>query len=304
MNLSSEQPAVICFGEVLWDVSPSTATPGGAPMNVAYHLQQLGINATLVSRVGADEKGQQLLQHLQNWGLSTAFCQTDQEHKTSEVLVRLDEHKDVTYDILYPVAWDFVSFEEAHVPLVQQADALVFGSLITRHDVSQQTLLRLLELSSYNVFDVNLREPYYTPAKLAQLLPHTNLLKLNVEELELVTGYFNQSLSTEQERIALLQNQFNIHEIILTKGSKGASYYTPNENFHQEAFAIEVADTIGSGDSFLAAFLAKKLRQQPPEAALAFAATLAAFVTMHHGACPPYELQTLHAFQQQLEQQG
>ncbi len=272
-------------------------------MNVAYHLQQLGVEATLISRVGHDERGRKLLEHLQEWGLSTAFCQVDPDHATSEVQVRMNENKDVSYDIVYPVAWDYIALQEALVPLLQHADTLIFGSLITRSEVSRQTLLELLKRSACNVFDVNLREPYYSPDMLAQLLPHAHLLKLNLAELELVTNWFGRNLTTEQDRINLLQDQFNIQEVIVTKGSRGASFYTPAQQYFQEAYPVQVADTIGSGDSFLAAFLAKSLSHAQPEVALAYAAALSAFVTMHHGACPPYSLPLLEEFKQLKEQQ-
>ncbi|TXK48064.1 carbohydrate kinase [Pontibacter qinzhouensis] len=298
-----EVPAVVCYGEVLWDVAPTKATPGGAPMNVAYHLQQFGSSTTLISRIGADEQGEQLLEHLQRSGLSTSFCQTDSTHATSEVHVRIAENNEVSYDILYPVAWDFIQYQEAQEPLVRQADAFVFGSLVSRNEASYSTLLQLLQLSGYNVFDVNLREPHYTPDKLKQLLTYADLVKLNEAELELITDWFKPGLTTETDRIKLLQEKFALEEVLVTKGSKGASFYFQDEHYFQKAFPIQVADTIGSGDSFLAAFLAHKLRHAPPATCLAYAAALAAFVTMHHGACPPYTLQTLENFKQEKEKQ-
>ncbi|MCC9134807.1 carbohydrate kinase [Pontibacter silvestris] len=303
MNKSADKSTVVCFGEILWDILPVAAKPGGAPMNVAYHLNKLGVDTKLVSRVGDDEAGEELLNLLKGWGLSTVYCQQDREHTTSEVHVVVDENNEVSYDILYPVAWDYIAFKEELVPLLRNANAFVFGSLITRNHVSHQTLLKMLEISSYNVFDVNLRAPYYKKETVGQLLEQTNLLKLNQAELELVTSWFSQDCTREAERIKLLQDRFQIKEIIVTKGSKGASYYTPFSREDSVAFNIEVADTVGSGDSFLAAFLAKRLEKEHPKVALSYATALAAFVTMHHGACPDYNLNSLEDFKRNKELQ-
>lgn len=306
MSKPADKSTVVCFGEILWDILPIAAKPGGAPMNVAYHLNKLGVDTKLVSRVGKDETGKELLNLLRGWGLTTDYCQQDTEHATSEVHVVVDEHNEVRYDILFPVAWDYIAFQEEFKLLLSKADAFVFGSLSTRNYISHQTLLKMLDFSSYNVFDVNLRAPYYSKETIGQLLERTNLLKLNQAELELVTGWFSTDCpaETEAEQIKLLQDQFHIEEIIVTKGSKGATYYTPFARHDSQAFSIEVADTVGSGDSFLAAFLAKRLQKEHPKVALSYATALAAFVTMHHGACPDYSLTALEDFKRHKELQS
>ncbi|TXK44852.1 carbohydrate kinase [Pontibacter qinzhouensis] len=296
MERSIENSSVVCFGEVLWDMLPMGAKPGGAPMNVAYHLNQLGLTTHLVSRVGHDEPGRKLLSILNGWGLSTALCQLSPDQPTSEVHVVLREQNEVHYDILFPVAWDYISLQPEVEPLLAQADALVFGSLSTRNEQSRKTLYAMLEMSRYNVFDVNLRVPHYKPDIIRHLLSKTNLLKLNTAELEILAGWYHGNCSTEEEQIQVLQDAFPIGEILVTKGSRGASYYTAFTKLDCSAFGVTVADTVGSGDSFLAAFLAKKLQKEAPDVALAYAAALAGFVTMHHGACPTYDTATLEAF--------
>lgn len=297
----SNPPSVVCFGEILWDVLPNGSMPGGAPMNVAYHLNKLGINTTLISRVGNDEPGKKLLGLLESWQLPANYCQVDPKYKTSEVIAVVGENHEVSYDILYPVAWDHISYEPEFETLLKNTDALVFGSLITRNNISRNTLRSMLEVANYKVFDINLRAPHFSSDTIKQLLHKTNLLKLNAAELIEVAGWYNSSVKTDEESIRFFQDEFKIEEILVTRGSKGASYYTPLLRLDHVAYKVEVADTIGSGDSFLAGFLAKKLQRQCADSSISFAAALAAFVTNHHGACPGYTEQDLKHFKSQKE---
>lgn len=299
--MSKKIPSVVCFGEILWDVLPNAALPGGAPMNVAYHLNKLGINTTMISRVGKDEPGDQLLHLLQSWGLSTDYCQVDKKYDTSKVLAVVGAHHEVNYEIVFPVAWDYISYEERFTPLLHSADALVFGSLITRNPTSCKTLYAMLEEANYKVFDMNLRAPHYSPLVIYELLSRTDLLKLNEAELRTVAGWFKPSVATDIDCVRFFQDKFNIREILVTRGSRGATYYTPSTSFDHAAYKVEVADTIGSGDSFLAGFLAKKLQGECADTAVSFAAALGAFVTQHHGACPSYTITDLERFKSDKE---
>ena len=301
MNKASESKNVICFGEVLWDILPASAKPGGAPMNVAYHLNKLNVQAHLISRIGQDEPGEKLRNLLTEWGLPVNFCGTDSAYPTSEVHARVNANHEVSYEILFPVAWDFIPYQNSYSKLLTSADALVFGSLVTRNETSRATLFRLLKESRYNVFDVNLRAPHYAPEPIAHMLHATNLLKLNEHELVLITNWFSSSCSSEGDRIQLLQEKFDIPEIIVTKGSRGATFYKPQAQLECIAFKVEVADTVGSGDAFLAAFLAKRLQGNAAAVALSYAAALGGFVTQNHGACPDYTLSELEAFKQSHE---
>lgn len=287
---------VVCFGEVLWDNFPSGKKPGGAVMNVAYHLKTLGVNSHLISRVGADQNGAELMQVMKDSGVDTTFVQLDQEHKTSTVEVTTDQDNEVRYEIVKPVAWDYIAFENPHIRLVAQADAIVYGSLSGRCETSRATLAQLLALASYKVMDVNLRAPDYDPEYISALLHQTDLLKLNLEELTIICDWFSQDCQTETARIELLRNKFSIPEIVVTKGSKGASYYGDQTEHHWSAYAIEVADTVGSGDSFLAGLLAMKLSDEYINDTLDFAVGLSAFITTKAGACPPYKIADVNKF--------
>jgi len=287
---------VICFGEILWDNLPAGRKPGGAPMNVAYHLKKLGINSKLISRVGDDKNGEELVAFIKAKGLSIDFCQKDADHVTSTVEVMIGDDQEVRYDIVAPVAWDFIALENGLIDLVFDSDAFVFGSLATRNVTSYETLLALLEKASCKVFDVNLRAPHFDVKRIGELLSKTDLLKLNIHELYLISEWFSTTCRTESDRISVLQNFFGIPEIVLTKGGSGACYYTKSAQCNYPAFKVEVNDTVGSGDSFLAAFLSKKLNGEGIEGTLNYASALGAFITTHSGACPEYKKYDLERF--------
>ncbi|MDP4206544.1 MAG: carbohydrate kinase [Bacteroidota bacterium] len=288
--------SVICFGEVLWDIFPAGSKPGGAPMNVAYHLRKFDINSSMISRVGNDELGDKLLKLLQGWNIPTENCQLDSIHETGKVEANVGTDNEVSYTIHQPAAWDFISWQDSFEPLVKSADALVFGSLATRNDVSRDTLYRLLESAPYKVFDVNLRPPFFSIDILKYLLGKCNLLKLNQSELDLILQWFPTACTQEEDCVRFLQDKFQINEVIVTKGSKGASYYTPFCSYSSSTAPVKVKDTVGSGDSFLAAFLAKKIQKATPDTMLSFATALGAYVATQEGACPSYSLAELESF--------
>lgn len=265
-------------------------------MNVAYHLNKLGLNAELISSVGNDRDGKELLKVLTELKLSIEYCQVDQEHKTSSVEVEVTNDHEMKYDIVYPVAWDYIRFEDRFTGLVKNADALVFGSLSGRNEGSRKTLYQILEMAAYKVMDVNLRAPHYDSAYVSALLEKTDLLKLNQEELGILTDWYSKSCKNESDRVSLLQDKFDIAEVLVTKGSKGATYHGIQTEYHWAAYDIIVNDTVGSGDSFLAAFLSKRLNKDYIQDTLDFAVALSAFITTQTGACPPYQRATINRF--------
>lgn len=295
-NIRDKGINVICFGEVLWDNLPSGRKPGGAPMNVAYHLQKLGISSSLVSRVGNDDNGTSLLEILKKLDLSTEYCQIDGFNKTSTVEVNITSNNEVEYEIVFPVAWDFIALDPRISALTSKANAIVFGSLAGRNEMSRSTLHTLLDSAKYRVFDVNLRAPYYSESYMHILLGKTDLLKLNYLELGKIVGWYKEDCKEEKEKVQFLQDKFDIKEIIVTKGSDGASFYAGSDVYHQSAYKIIVKDTVGSGDSFLAAFLSSRLKNHGIEESLTFAAALSAFITTHAGACPPYQISDVTDF--------
>lgn len=287
---------IVCFGEILWDVLPTSKKPGGAPMNVAYHLHQLGLSSTLISRIGRDAAGEELLAFLKTIGLSDQYIQVDETHDTSTVQATVGDDNEVSYDIVAPVAWDFLANEDQLSVLVEQADVLVYGSLASRGPVSRSTLLRLIDAARYRLFDANLREPHYTRETLDLLLGKADTLKLNASELSVLSGRHPEVSVTEEEAVRRLQERYDLAEVIVTKGAEGASYYTGTGQYHYPALPVVINDTVGSGDSFLAAFLAQKMKGKTGYDILKFATALAGYVTTQAGACPPYEIEDIEEF--------
>jgi fructokinase len=280
--------SVVCFGEILWDNLPNGKRPGGAPMNVAYHLHKLGLQSHLISSIGNDQPGKELINFLNGIGVNTECIQTSDQFETSQVLASINEENEVSYEIVAPVAWDDIQWEAKMEEIIRKSDAFVFGSLASRNEISGSTLLQMLSYSDYKVFDVNLRAPHYSPRLVSDLLRQANMVKINAAELLLICEWNGICFSRELDNIEALFDLFGMNEILITKGSQGATYYNGTVTYEYPAYHISVADTIGSGDSFLAAFLAKKLAAEPLETTLDYAVAMGAFITAQHGACPEY----------------
>lgn len=288
---------VVCFGEVLWDVFGEERKPGGAPMNVAYHVHTLGIPAVMISSVGRDEPGDSLLKFLNSRSFNTSFIQHSQEFPTGKAIARRASDQEIRYELAMPVAWDDIKPMPELDQLVQQASALVFGSLALRAEVSRSTLLELLELARYKVFDVNLRPPYYSPELILQLFALADLVKMNEEELAMICSWLSEQVpACDSDAIRVLNDAFPGKEFIVSRGARGAAYYCAGSELHVPARSVEVADTIGSGDSFLAAFITQRLRNQPIPQCLSCAADMGAFITSRRGACPVYTRADFEAF--------
>ena len=285
----TSQPQVVCFGEVLWDLLPTKALPGGAPMNVAYHLKKLGANPLLLSKIGTDDYGKGLVDMLAANDLSTDFLQVDFTHPTGLVYAKPNEYNEVVYDIVFPSAWDFIEWQEEFSTVLAKAEFFVYGSLTSRNKVSRDTLYRLLEEAKTKVLDINLRPPHFNRNNVERLLSQADILKMNIAELELITGWFSQFSGTE-ERVQLIQDRFHIDTIIITMGGDGALVNHQGQVYRNGGLKVTVADTIGSGDSFLAGFLSQRLSGASMEQALDFASAIGAFIATQQGACPDYTI--------------
>ena len=290
------KPTIICFGEVLWDMLPTGKLAGGAPMNVAYHLNALGVNASLISRIGNDALGLELTAFLKEKSLVTDFIQTDNVLPTGLVDVTLDEKGSPSYKIIQPVAWDNILLTNDIKEAVSEADALVFGSLICRNDASKQTLLELLSLSKCAVFDVNLREPFYSKDTIQPLLEKATIVKMNEQELNMISKWYGYEMDFKQQ-IKDLQQRFDIQTLIVSHGSLGAYCFCPSDSsehnhtlYFQKALEITVKDTIGSGDAFLAGFLSEKMKGKDPQSCLKTACAMGAYVATKAGATPTVDV--------------
>ncbi len=277
---------LVCFGEVLWDVLPTGKIAGGAPMNVSIRLQSLGIDTKMISKIGHDTLGEELLAIIKEKNVDTSLIQIDDELSTGEVLVTLDAKGSATYDIVYPSAWDKIEITEDNLKAVKEADALVFGSLACRDTVSRKTLLTLLQTAKYKIFDVNIRPPFYTIDFLEQMMKLADFIKLNDDELFEVAHALGSNSDTIEDHILFLSELTNTNTICVTKGKDGAILYIDNQFYNHKGFEVTVADTIGSGDSFLAALLSQVLYSEAYLNAVEFGCAVGALVASHKGANP------------------
>ena len=285
---------VVCFGETLWDILPHAKLPGGAPMNVAYHLYKLGKNPAVISRIGRDELGKELMQVFESKNINTLFIRLDNDYPTGNVFAEIKENNEVHYDIVKPVAWDFIEWENDFINLVEKAEYFVFGSLITRSKKSKNTLFKCLEIAKTKVLDINMRPPHFNKKIVEELLKKADILKLNLAELHLITRWFSD-YNSDEDRIKLLKEKFDLGTIIVTKGDEGAILNIEDSFYHHAGYTVTVADTVGSGDSFLAAIISKLIDRSPPEHTLDFASALGAFVASCSGGCPEYQFQDVIA---------
>lgn len=282
--------SILCFGEVLWDRLPLGAKPGGAPLNVAIHLNAIGLNASIASSVGNDEAGTELIKFIESSGLSSELIQRSENLPTSEVLVHLDAENNASYEICEPVAWDNIVETSSLIEKVKNSGLLIYGSLASRNDTTFSTLLRLLQENTLKLIDVNLRKPYDKKDILELLLPKSDIVKLNDIELVEISQWHNVTSTNEKELVKWFANQFKIEMICLTKGEKGALLYAKNKFFEHPGFKIKAVDTVGAGDAFLAGLVASLIQNKTPDKALAFACATGAFVASKAGATPKYDM--------------
>jgi len=278
---------VVIFGEMLWDCLPSGPVAGGAPMNVALNLHQLGLNSRLISAVGQDGDGEKLLGFLGDFGLPLDLIQTKEDHETSKVLVDTSDPENIKYTIVSPVAWDFITWNESMDKAVEEADAFVFGTLGVRNAESLKTLIKLLHHPTLRIFDANLRPPFYDFEVIETLLGFADILKINEDELEIFADYF-QTEATIEDLCFYLDQHYPMEIICVTRGSKGALIYQKGKMFDHPGYVVQVQDSIGAGDAFLSGFIKTYLEEKSPEDILDFACKIGAFVATQQGGTPRY----------------
>ncbi len=288
---------VICYGEVLWDIFPDKKIAGGAPMNVACHLHNLGLQTLMVSSVGKDRSGKELLEFLHTKGVSTDFIGIDEAHPTGSVAVQLDNNGSPVYEIIGPVAWDFISCEPEDLNLFQDARAIVYGSLAGRSEVSRKTLIELLSVDVLKIFDLNLRRPFYTQHRIEDLLQYADIVKLNEEELsELLSWYSLSGHLNIRQQLEAIKSKYALQGILYTKGKEGALFLDDQYCYSQASYPVQVVDTVGSGDAFLSAFIKNFLQSEPPAVCLKKACAMGALVATRNGGTPAINEQDLNNF--------
>lgn len=279
---------ILCVGEVLWDSLPAGLFLGGAPLNVACHLHALGMPVAMVSRVGADRLGEEAIHRMAHRGLSTDLIQVDRELKTGFVKIELDEGGVPEYEIVRPVAWDAIELSDTLVQRAAGARMIVFGCLAQRNEVTRSTIGRLCEADALKVFDVNLRPPYDDREIVRESLHHADVVKLNEDELAQLGPWFGLPAGL-QESVGALAETFDCGMICITRGGSGSALWRDGRWTEHPGFRVEVRDTVGAGDAFLAGLLAGVLQGKDDLALLQHANLMGAYVATRDGAVPPYE---------------
>ncbi|HEX3384405.1 MAG TPA: PfkB family carbohydrate kinase, partial [Mucilaginibacter sp.] len=244
-------------------------------------------DVAFASRVGEDDPGDELVEYLKRNNLFSDLIQRDPQLPTCEVTVELDEYQHATYIIPQPVSWDNIQADSALINAAENAAVIVFGSLACREEVTRHTLLNLLdETKALKIFDVNLRAPHYTLETVETFAAKADVVKMNEDEAALLIGGSNNSL---KDQITEFRQKFHNRTICVTRGERGAIVWHDHEFYENPGCDVEVGDTVGAGDSFLATFIAGMLIDQPMQQVIDKACAVGAFVASKRGANPPYD---------------
>ena len=285
---SAPRPLVIGVGELLWDLLPGGRQLGGAPANFAYHAQALGADSLVISRVGDDALGREIRERLAVLGMRTDGITIDPNAPTGTVGVSLDEGGQPTFTIHQDVAWDFIALGERGLRETQRAAAVCFGTLAQRHPVSRgsiQAVLADAPASALRVFDINLRQHYWSRELILEALALSDVFKLNDEELAVMANMLDWS-DHPSRLLRRLAETFDLKAVALTKGAAGSELLIGDELWYQPGSRPTIADTVGAGDGYTAALTLGMLAGDPPEVILESAHRLAEYVCTQPGAMP------------------
>ena len=294
MDNNINKDVIVGMGEALWDVLPDGKKIGGAPANFAYHVSQFGLDSCAVSAIGDDALGEELLENFDRKGVNHLIEKVP--YPTGTVQVEIDQAGIPQYEIKENVAWDNIPYTARLDFLASRTRAVCFGSLAQRNIVSRNTINRFIaampEKGALKVFDVNLRQGFYNKEILCNSMQKCNILKINDEELVVVSRMFGYPGIDLQDKCWILLGKYNLQMLILTCGINGSYVFTPGNVSFQPTPKVDVADTVGAGDSFTATFLACTLKGMPVAEAHRRAVEVSAYVCTQAGAMPtlPAEL--------------
>ena len=276
---------VLCIGELLWDALPAGLFLGGAPLNVACHLSAAGIIATIVTRIGADQLGDEAYRRVAQYGVRTDLLQVDPLLPTGFVRVSVAADGNTAYDIVEPAAWDNLEITRSLLERAATAQAIVYGTLAQRNAVTRATVRRVLETSALKVLDVNLRTPYDDREIIRDSLRRADVVKLNDHEMRRLASWFDFR-GDLRRTVGVLAETFGCRVVCVTRGPNGAALWRAGRWTEHRGFEVEVRDTVGAGDAFLAVLLAGLLKGTEDEALLHHANLIGAYVATQHGAVP------------------
>ncbi|MCS3283750.1 carbohydrate kinase [Bacteroides salyersiae] len=280
---------IVGMGEALWDVLPEGKKIGGAPANFAYHVSQFGFDSRVVSAVGNDDLGDEILKVFKEKQLKHQLQTVN--YPTGTVQVTLDDNGIPCYDIKEGVAWDNIPFTDDLKRLALSTRAVCFGSLAQRNEVSRTSINRFLDTmpdgeGQLKIFDINLRQGFFTKDIIRDSCQRCNVLKINDEELVAISRLFGYPGIDLQDKCWILLAKYNLKMLILTCGTNGSYVFTPGVVSFRETPKVPVADTVGAGDSFTATFTAALLKGKSVPEAHKPAVEVSAYVCTQSGAMP------------------
>jgi len=288
--------SINCFGEVLWDCFGSGKRLGGAPLNVCLRLNSLGIDAQMLSAVGDDVLGHELLDSIKERQVSTDFISINPNKETSTVEVTLDSNGSASYQIVADTAWDNIALTAELIKQVKSSDIFVFGSLVARKDLSLNTLKQLIDVAQFKIFDVNLRKPHYDLNILIELMQVADFIKLNDDELYEIAHAMGSKFNSLEQNLEFIAEKTNTPYMCVTKGSHGALLKINDKNYYNSGFLISVVDTVGAGDSFLGSLIYQLCNTTNAQYAVDFACAVGAMVAQNHGATPELSMHDIEQF--------
>ena len=278
---------IVGLGEALWDVLPEGKKLGGAPANFAYHAAQFGLDTIAISALGEDKLAEETIDAIKEHSLN--YLMPRVPYPTGTVQVTLTGDGIPTYDIKENVAWDNIPYTDEMKEIAQNARAVCFGSLAQRNVVSRENIHKFLDDTPNDcmkIFDINLRQQFYTKEVIKESLQRCNVLKINDEELVLIGRMFGYPGLDIENKCWLILGKYNLDMLVLTCGTNGSYVFTPGQMSFQETPKVEVADTVGAGDSFTGSFCASILNGKPVPEAHKTAVQVSAFVCTQNGAMP------------------
>ena len=278
---------IVGLGEALWDVLPEGKKLGGAPANFAYHAAQFGLDTIAISALGEDKLAEETIDALKEHNLN--YLMPRVPYPTGTVQVTLTGDGIPTYDIKENVAWDNIPLTDEMLEIAKNARAVCFGSLAQRNVVSRENIHKFLDATPddcVKIFDINLRQQFYTKEVIKESLKRCNILKINDEELVLIGRMFGYPGLDIENKCWLILGKYNLDMLVLTCGTNGSYVFTPGQMSFQETPKVEVADTVGAGDSFTGSFVGSILNGKPVPEAHKTAVQVSAFVCTQNGAMP------------------
>jgi fructokinase len=287
--MKAQRFRVVGIGELLWDLLPAGKQLGGAPANFAYITTVLGDEGIAASCVGSDDLGDEAVQRLKRLGVSTTFIQSDSNYPTGKVKVKVDSTGQPSFEICAPVAWDFLEWTPQWQTLAEEADAICFGSLAQRSTMSRSTICCFLDATrpqALRIFDVNLRQNFYTKEVLSNSMKRARITKLNHDEVPRVMQLLGFEHHDDESSARRLLSLNNLELVCVTRGQAGSLLVGKETCSQHPGFPVKVADTIGAGDAFTAALVHEFLRGAPLDHMNAVANRIGAWVASEAGAMP------------------